>query len=88
MSEEIKYRGFCIEFRALWSNEKSYFSQKRFQRSWLFFSALIPQVAYIWMHIKTLTPLELLMLTSPLFAMSGYLVNVTQKEKKNDEIKP
>lgn len=89
MSEEIKYRGFWVEFRAMLSNEPSYFSLKRWERFEAYHFALLCHVGYIIWNFTILSPLELLMLITPLYFIAGYNMNKTEKSKNlKNEIKP
>lgn len=87
MNEEIKYRGFGIEFRAMISNEKSYFSKKRFESFCFFILVLLSFLVYIALNIYTLEPLQFLEVTGAMMIYAGYTVRQIQKEKKKDEIK-
>ena len=86
MEDVLKYRGFGIEVRALWSNEKSYFSLKRIERSLMFFVALGSQAWYIISNMNHLSVGGILALVTPLFAFTGYILNSTQKEKRANKV--
>lgn len=76
------FRGFWIEFRAMLSNEPSYFSLKRWERFEAYHCAILCHVIYIIWNFNILSPLELLMLVTPLYLIAGYNMNKTEKAKK------
>lgn len=81
MKEKIEYRGFSVEFRAMLSNEPSYFSLKRWERFEAYHAAILLHIAYIIWNFSTLAPLEFLMLVAPLYLIAGYSMNKTEKAK-------
>jgi len=85
LKDQIKYRGFWIEFRAMLSNEPSYFSLKRWERFESYHAAILCHVGFIIWNFTVLAPLELLMLVTPLYLMAGYNLSKTEKEKKTEK---
>ena len=83
MKQQIEYRGFSIEFRAMLSNEPSYFSKKRFESFCWFGVVILSFVVYMIINIRSLEPLEFLELTGAAMVYSGFTVSQIQKEKKH-----
>lgn len=84
MKEQIKYRGFWIEIRALFSNEPSYFSKKRIESAAWFLSAFVAITTYTWIHIMTLSPTDIVLLTGAMIASAMGTVSSIQKEKRDE----
>ncbi len=84
MENQIKYRGFRVEYMAMLSNQPSYFSMKRWERRQAFRWALICHVGFILWNFNNLSPLELLALVAPLYLIAGYNMNKTEKEKSKN----
>ena len=84
MENSIKYRGFSIEFRAMLSNENSYFSKKRFESFCFFGLVLLSFIIFMAVNMATIEALEFLEVTGALMIYSGYTVTQIQKEKKNE----
>ncbi len=70
------------EFIAMYSNEYSYFSKKRFESSIAFLSAMFLIIGHAIYNKNTITNSEILADAVLLFAIAGYTVNHIQKEKK------
>ena len=71
------------EFIAMYSNEDSYFSKKRFESSMAFLSGIGIILSFVWLHRATITNSEMLADAVILFGIAGYAVNQIQKEKKD-----
>lgn len=79
---EIKYRGFEIEMRALWSNEPSYFSKKRIESNICFLSVVLTYLIWFFVNVKTMTAAEFSIASALIMTYGGYTTNQIQKEKK------
>lgn len=84
MDSENKYRGFWIEFRAMASNEPSYFSKKRFMELTSFIIFIMAYITYMIVNMRTITPEGFVVASAPVMAIIGYVLNHIQKEKKNE----
>ncbi len=82
MEEIIKFRGWKIELRALWSNEKSFFSKKRIESNICFLSVIITYLIWFFVNVKTMTATEFSIASALVMAYGGYTTNQIQKEKK------
>jgi hypothetical protein len=69
------------EFIAMYSNQDSYFSKKRFESSMAFLSAMGLILTHAYYTRATITNSEILADAALLFAIAGYTVNQIQKEK-------
>lgn len=72
------------ELLAMYSNEKSYFSKKRFESSIAFLSGVGLILAHAYHRRDTITNSEILADAALLFAVAGYTLNHIQKEKKTE----
>jgi len=64
------------------SNEDSYFSAKRIERLVLFWGAFFIVINYYRVSYEKLTPSDIVLITTPLFAYAGFNTVMTAKEKK------
>lgn len=72
------------EFMAMYSNQPSYFSKKRFESSIAFLTAMILIVWHVYYTRDKITNSEVLADATLLFIIAGYTVNQIQSEKKKD----
>ena len=73
---------YIKELIKTFSGEKSFFSSKRLERGIAFSTGEAFLVIYFIYHFKTMTYLECLALAGAAFAVAGYTLNATQKEKR------
>jgi len=66
----------------IYSSKTSYFSKKRIESGISFLIAQWGMVYFLYQHHQTLTMGEFLLLAAAEFAVSGYMINQIQKEKK------
>lgn len=79
-----KIRWFFCEIVKTFSNEKSFLSSKRIERAILFWAAMFIVLNYYRMSYEKLSPSDIVLLTTPLFAMGGFNTIMNAKEKKNE----
>ena len=72
---------FVREIVKVFSNEPSYFSQKRVHNTIAFLSATGIILCFVWTHRATIQNSEILADAALLFTIAGYTVNHIQKEK-------
>lgn len=77
---QLKY--YIFELIKTFSGKKSFFSSKRIERVLAFSTGEAFLIIYFYYHFKTMTYLECLALAGTAFAVAGYTLNATQKEKK------
>ena len=88
MSNNKKFFGwsnikwFTKEIVKLYSDEKSYFSKKRVESGVAFLTGQIGMVFFLYKKYESLTMSDFIMWATLEFAISGYLFNQKQKEKK------
>ena len=70
------------QFFAMYSNQDSYFSKKRFESAIAFIGAMGIILCHVWLHRATLTNSEILSDAALLFTIAGYTVSQIQTEKK------
>ena len=75
---------FFSELIKLLSNEKSYFSKKRFESFCFFILVLLSFIIFMAVNMATIEALEFLEVTGALMIYSGYTVRQIQKEKNNE----
>lgn len=80
--ENIKW--FCKELMNIYSSKSSYFSKKRLESGVAFIIAQWGMIFFILEKHSTLTMGEFLLWAAAEFAVSGYIINKIQKEKKTD----
>lgn len=85
MKTKIEYRGFLIEFRAMLSNEESYFSQKRFASVFNFIAVLIVYLVWSGVNMMEMTATDFGISSGIMMAYGGYTTNQIQKEKKSNK---
>jgi hypothetical protein len=73
---------FVTELRNMYSGKKSYFSKKRIESGIAFIVAQWGMIYFLSEHHAKLTMGELVLWATTEFAVSGYIVNQIQKEKK------
>lgn len=76
---------FIKEMVAMYSNQDSYFSKKRFESSVAFISGVGIILSNVFYHRATITNTEILADAALLFTIAGYVVNKIQAEKKDDD---
>lgn len=82
--ENIK-KGFN-ELIKTFSNQPSFFSSKKIERSLLFTSALVMVIVYFGYHVKIMGSGDLTLIVGALFAYAGYSMNMTRKDKLDDRL--
>lgn len=78
--ENIKW--VCREFMNIYSAKDSYFSKKRIESGIAFIIAQWGMIFFLLEKHSTLTMGEFLLWAAAEFAVSGYIINKIQKEKK------
>jgi hypothetical protein len=78
--DNIKW--FITELRNMYSAKKSYFSKKRIESGVAFGIAQWGMIYFLTEHHSKLTMGEFLLWAAAEFAVSGYIINQIQKEKK------
>lgn len=79
-----KIRWFFCEIVKTFSNQDSFLSSKRIERAILFWAAMFIVLNYYRMSYEKLSPSDIVLLTTPLFAMGGFNTIMNAKEKKNE----
>lgn len=79
-----KIKWFFGEFFAMYSGEKSYFSKKRIESGAAFIIAQWGMIFFLLEKHSTLSMGEFLLWATAEFAVSGYIINKIQQEKKNE----
>lgn len=72
---------FIIEIVKMYSARPSYFSKKRIESGLAFIIAQAGMIFFLLMKYKTMLTSEFLWWAAAEFAVSGYIINVIQKEK-------
>ena len=80
------FKWLCKELLAMYSNDSSYFSKKRFESSVAFVTAMAIIITHVYHDRETITNSEILTDATLLFLIAGYTVNQIQKEKSSVEI--
>lgn len=75
------FKWLCREILKTFSGEKSFFSSKRMERAGFVMMGSWSLLGYIIVHIKTLSPLDIIALVAPFFAAAGYALTKSEKEK-------
>lgn len=78
-----KIKWLIHELIAMYSDQPSYFSKKRFESGIAFFLGVGSLVTYMISHHSTITNGEVVIDASLLFAVAGYAVNQIQSEKRD-----
>jgi hypothetical protein len=81
--ENIKW--FVIQLINIYSSKSSFFSKKRIESGVAFVIAQWGMVHFLSTHLDVLTMGELILWASAEFAVSGYMINQIQKEKKENQ---
>lgn len=76
------FKWLIVEFRKMYSNEPSHFSYKRFQMGTAYF--MFTQGAMYALTTFCHTIGDFLLWCGPVLLISGYTLNLVQKEKKDD----
>ena len=84
--ENIKW--FCKEIMNIYSSKDSYFSKKRLESGVAFLIAQWGMIFFLLEKHSTLTMGEFLLWAAAEFAVSGYIINKIQKEKKVESETP
>ena len=69
----------------IYSSKTSYFSKKRIESGIAFLIAQWGMVYFLYQHHDKLTMGEFLLWAAAEFAVSGYMINQIQKEKKDNK---
>jgi hypothetical protein len=75
---------FWREVGLMYSTKPSFFSKKRIESGLAFIIAQWGMIFYFLEHHTTMDMTSMLMWTGTEFAISGYMLNHIQKEKKNE----
>lgn len=75
---------FWREVGLMYSTKPSFFSKKRIESGLAFIIAQWGMIFYFLEHHATMDMTSMLMWTGTEFAISGYMLNHIQKEKKNE----
>jgi hypothetical protein len=78
--ENIKW--LIREIKNLYSNEDSFFSKKRIESSIAFIVGQWGMIYFLTNNIENLTASDIVLWAGVEFAISGYIINAIQKEKK------
>lgn len=70
------------ELLNIYSSKPSFFSKKRIESGIAFMVSQFGMVYFLITHVDTLTMGEFLLWATTEFAVSGYMINEIQKEKK------
>ena len=73
-----------VELIKIYSNKDSFFAKKRIESGIAFAIAQGGMVFYLWNKYSTMSVYDFLLWASVEFALSGYIVNQIQKEKRDD----
>ena len=79
--ENIKW--LIREIKNLYSNEDSFFSKKRIESSIAFIVGQWGMIYFLTNNIENLTASDIVLWAGVEFAISGYIINSIQKEKKD-----
>jgi hypothetical protein len=82
ISDKIKW--FFIELLAMYSGKPSYFSKKRVESGIAFIIAQWGMIFFLLDKHSTLSMGEFLLWAAAEFAVSGYIINKIQQEKKSE----
>ena len=78
------FKWLIKEFLKMYSNQPSFFSKKRFESGVSFFVAQFGMIFFLLENHNTMTTSDLAIWSGIEFAVSGYILNQIQKEKKDD----
>jgi len=76
------------EFINIYSNRDSFFSKKRIESSIAFFVAQSGLIMFLFIHLATMTTLDITGWAAIEFGIAGYTVSQIQKEKILDKNTP
>ena len=82
VTDKIKW--FFGELLAMYSGKSSYFSKKRVESGVAFIIAQWGMIFFLLEKHSTLSMGEFLLWAAAEFAVSGYIINKIQQEKKNE----
>lgn len=77
-----KIKWFIIEFIKMYSNEKSFFSYKRFQVGTAYFIFTQGAIYTLKNYVHTVN--DFIIWSTPLLLVAGFTLNKIQKEKETD----
>lgn len=72
------------ELIKMYSNEESYFSKKRFESGVAFFIMEYGMCHFLALNVSKMSTSDIVLWASVNMAISGYVLNQIQKEKKDD----
>jgi hypothetical protein len=75
---------FIMEIGKIYSNGTSYFSKKRIESGIAFVTAQWGMIYFLLEKISVMTSSDMAIWAGIEFAVSGYIINQIQKEKKQD----
>jgi hypothetical protein len=75
---------FISEIGKIYSGENSYFSNKRIESGIAFIVAQWGMIYFLLEKLPTMTSSDMAIWSGIEFAVSGYIINQIQKEKKQD----
>lgn len=75
---------FIIEIRKIYSGESSYFSKKRIESGLAFIIAQWGMIYFLLEKLSIMTTSDMAIWAGIEFAVSGYIINQIQKEKKQE----
>jgi hypothetical protein len=75
---------FIMEIGKIYSNGESYFSKKRIESGIAFVTAQWGMIYFLLEKISVMTSSDMAIWAGIEFAVSGYIINQIQKEKKQD----
>lgn len=82
--QNIKW--FIKEIGNLYSSKESYFSKKRFESGIAFIIGQWGMIYFLLENIQGMTSSDIVLWAGVEFAISGYVLNQIQKEKKEEKI--
>lgn len=80
-----KFKWLFTELLAMYSGHKSYFSKKRVESGAAFIIAQWGMIFFLLEKYNTLSMGEFLLWATAEFAVSGYIINKIQQEKKDEK---
>lgn len=81
--QNIKW--FITEFGNIYSSRKSFFSKKRIESSVAFIIGQIGMVWFLCENVSELSASDIVLWAGVEFAISGYIVNQIQREKRQED---
>ena len=74
------------EIVKIYSNEPSFFSKKRVESGISFFVAQGGMIAFLVLHVDTMSSSDIALWAGIEFAAAGYVISQIQREKKNTPV--